>query len=248
MAAPNGVVIYQGPSEIDGAPIVVVATGLAKGSTNTKTGAMIQTWILRQDVDPVRATHTGQDESICGACPHRGTIEGGRNKGRSCYVTVFQAPLNVWRSWKRGIYPVASLDQLAEIFAGRILRLGSYGDPGAVPLPVLAASTSRALAVNGYTHQWRARPELASWCMASADSTEERAAAKLLGFRTFRVGRLGEVRQAGEIACPASAESGHRTTCADCRACGGLSARAKRDVVIQVHGARAKINAYEGRA
>ena len=32
MSTPNGVVLYRGPSMLDGAPIIVIATGLAKGS------------------------------------------------------------------------------------------------------------------------------------------------------------------------------------------------------------------------
>ena len=91
----NGLVIYRGPSILDGSPIVVIATGLGSGSSNRKTGALVQTWILREDVSPIKAIQNGSDVSICGACPHRGRIEDGRNVGRSCYVNVGQAPLNV---------------------------------------------------------------------------------------------------------------------------------------------------------
>jgi len=96
MTQPNGMVIYRGPSQIDGAPIIAIATGLAKGSRNAKTGGgLIQTWIIREDVSPADAVHSGADASVCGACPHRGEIVDRRNKGRSCYVNVFQAPQNL---------------------------------------------------------------------------------------------------------------------------------------------------------
>jgi hypothetical protein len=39
-------IIYKGPSRIDGAPIVVLAT---YSNRNTKTGAVVQTYILRDD-------------------------------------------------------------------------------------------------------------------------------------------------------------------------------------------------------
>lgn len=100
----NGAILWEGESAIDGAPIQVIATGLKSASTNTKTGALIQTWILRRDVSPVEAIHSGADRSICGDCPHRGRVENGRNRGRSCYVTVFQAPRNVWDTARRGRY------------------------------------------------------------------------------------------------------------------------------------------------
>ena len=135
---PNGAVIYRGPSQLDGAPIVAIATGLAKGSTNSKTGGgLIQVWILREDVSPVHAVHSGADSSICGTCPHRGRIENGRNLDRSCYVTVFQAPLNVWKCYKRGLYAPAS--NLATTFEGRGVRLGAYGDPAALPIEIWRA-------------------------------------------------------------------------------------------------------------
>jgi hypothetical protein len=84
MAKPKGYILYKGPSVLDGAPIVVIAT---MSTNNGKTGDMVQTWILRDDVSPLEATKTGQDSSVCGECPHRHYL------GGACYVTVFQAPL-----------------------------------------------------------------------------------------------------------------------------------------------------------
>lgn len=244
----NGAVIYQGPSMIDGSPIVVVATGLGGRSANRKTGDLVQTWILREDVSPMEAIQTGADVSICGDCPHRGRIEGGRNVGRSCYVNIGQAPLNVWRTFHRvplangkprSGYPTVRADELSETFAGRLVRLGSYGDPAAVPVWVWEAMMRLADGGTGYTHQWRdAAPELARWCMASCDSEADRVFARFMGYRTFRVTPVDSREDRGdrEVICPASDEAGKVTNCAACRACGGLSAKAKADIVITVHG------------
>ena len=68
----NGLIAYEGKSRIDGAPIVVILTAL-NGSMNTKTGHMVQSYILRADIDPVKAAKTGLDASICGDCQHRPT-------------------------------------------------------------------------------------------------------------------------------------------------------------------------------
>lgn len=229
----KGLVIYRGPSMLDGAPIVAIATGLGKGSRNTKTGALAQVWILREDVSPVAAIQSGADASICGDCPHRGTVSEGKNTGRSCYVTVVQAPRSVWASYHRGIYP-AAID-LAAAFDGVAVRLGAYGDPAAVPLHVWQQVTARAAFWTGYTHAWRAFPELAQWCMASCDTLAERLQAQMLGFRTFRVRADTDPIADREIACPASAEMGKRTSCFDCKLCGGTKVRAK-DIVIIAHG------------
>lgn len=230
---PNGAVIYRGPSQLDGAPIIVIATGLTRGSRNEKTGDLIQTWIMRDDVDPMTALKTGADESVCGDCPHRGA---------ACYVRVFQAPLNTWRTAQRGRYATAAdLDAVAAMGAGRMVRLGAYGDPAAVPVAIWEALTSRAAGWTGYTHQWRQAPELQRLCMASADSPAEGILARAQGWRTFRVRMEGEpVAARLEFICPASNEAGRKTDCASCRACMGSDAKAKASPVILAHGATAR--------
>jgi hypothetical protein len=151
MKKTNGYIIYRGPSELDGEPIVVVATGFAKGSTNTKTGGgLIQTWILRDDIDPMVAANTGADSSICAQCQHRGviiTMPDGTllNKGRSCYVTLFQAPLNVFRTMHRGNYPVA--DDLAELFDGLGVRAKLLARQAPKPATRQRATSARLVAV-----------------------------------------------------------------------------------------------------
>ena len=179
----NGIVIWEGASAIDGAPIMVVATGIKTSSRNAKTGNLIQTWILRSDVKPTDATHTGADRSICGDCPHRGEIVDGKNVNRSCYVTVFQAPLNIYNTTHRGKYERVSLDVARQHFAGRSVRLGAYGDPAAVPFEVWETVLKDTARGTGYTHQWKTcSPDFARYCMASTDSPCEAIAAQAMGY------------------------------------------------------------------
>lgn len=244
----NGIVLYRGPSALDGAPIVVVATGTGKSSRNTKTGHLVQTWIVREDISPVEAIHTGADASICGACPHRGEIVDGRNKGRSCYVAVFQAPRNVWESYHRGLYPVVNPDEAREVLAGKRVRLGAYGDPAAVPFEVWQNALADTEAHTGYTHQWRScDPRFSRFVMASCDHQADYVEAKARGYRTFRVRTAGDDLNKREIVCPASKEAGFKTTCAACVACGGHEAKARADVAILVHGTAAHTNAFHAR-
>ena len=238
---PNGIELYRGPSMLDGAPIVVIATGFAYASDNVKTGNLIQTWILRADVSPLLAIRSGEDVSICGDCGDRGREVDGVTVDRACYVNVSQAPSSVWSTWRQGRYPTA---WNASTFAGRAVRLGSYGDPAAVPFHVWAQVLQHAAKHTGYTHQWARFPELAAWCMASCDSEADRVRAKFLGFRTFRVMVAGAPLMAREVRCPASAEAGARTTCERCIACGGNAARAKVDMAIEVHGPAGKVAAW----
>lgn len=236
---------------LDGAPIVAIATITLPSKANSKTGAMVQTWILCADTDPVIASRIGADASICGQCRHRGAYNapdvphaGERIDGtRSCYVQLY-VPQNVWRTAKRGSYDNLSLDlgTAADRIAGLPVRLGAYGDPAAVPFGVWSTLLSRCTGFTGYTHQWRNFPEFSAFVMASCDSSEERTLARALGFRTFRVAPATSwSRETGEVLCPASAEAGKRTTCIACKACGGHAAKARADIMIPAHGTGRKL-------
>ena len=231
-----GVVFYDGPSQIDGAPIIGVATGF-DGSRNTKTGSgLVQTYIVRRDMTPIEASLTRADRSICGDCEHAGTA----TSPRSCYVNLAHGPRTVYDAFGRGVYGAVDVETAAEMMRSRRVRLGTYGDPAALPLSVWDSVLAYSGYVTGYTHQWRSAPEFARYCMASADSTDDRAAARMLGFRTFRVRGADDPLEHGEVQCPAAKEAGFRTTCDACFACGGNSAKAKADISIVAHGAFAK--------
>jgi hypothetical protein len=229
----NGFILYEGPSALDGAPIVVIVTGLKKKSRNEKTGDMVTTWIMRSDVAPVDALASGDDASVCGMCPHRPAL------GGVCYVTVWQAPRQIYKSYREGIYPRVTLAQAADAVAGRLVRLGSYGDPAAAPVAIWEALTSKAEGWTGYTHQWRTAPDaFKRLTMASADSVAEGFTARAAGWRTFRIRDASEpVAPKLEFICPASNEAGKKTDCASCKACMGTDSKAKASPVIIVHGA-----------
>lgn len=228
-------VIYRGPSLYDGAPIVVVASFT---TGNSKTGGVVQTYILREDVDPRDASKTGADSSICGTCPHRGevTTDPARKiaKGRTCYVNLGQGVLITWRAYHRGVYPDAqSLSARAAIGAGRVVRIGTYGDPAAVPDHVWTDLLRDAASHTAYTHASGWRPDLA---MQSADTYAQAFAAWAKGQRTFRVVQdVREIDTANEVLCPASKEAGKRTTCAACKLCGGTSTRSRKSIAIPMH-------------
>jgi hypothetical protein len=234
----NSVILYRGPSLLDGSPIIVIVSGIEKGSDNGKTGAMLQTFILRDDMTPLEAVKTGADSAICGGCAHRGDVAAGRK--RSCYVTVMHAPHNTWKTAHRGRYrEVTSAADISAIGRGRKVRLGSYGDPAAVPVHIWQALLANALPGHtGYSHQWRkadAAP-FAQLTMASVDRPSEYAEAKAMGWRTFRVKAAEQPVFPNEVVCPASEEAGKRTTCENCRLCGGLSTKTRKDIVINSHG------------
>jgi hypothetical protein len=212
----NGFVIHEDESR------VVIATGFSTRSDNRKTGDMIQVWILVKLVDPVQAIKEGLDRLICGSCVHRGDGTGG---GRSCYVNVGQAPQGIWRAWKAGNYPLL---RSLEVFTGRKVRFGAYGDPTHIPLPLALAIAGVSSGHTGYTHQWR-KPSLQAWrsiLMASVDSIAELVIARSMGWSTFRVTPDLD-HHSFEKLC-ASERNG--TSCADCLFCDG-----SRSGILSIH-------------
>jgi hypothetical protein len=229
----SGFVFYDGPSLIDGAPIVAIAV---LESENGKTGDMVQTYVLRADVDPVSALRTGEDRSICGDCVHRPANDG------ACYVNVAQSVQSVYWAWFRGSYELVAPIVGARMIEGRKLRMGSYGDPAAVPAQFWRQLAKYTSGHSGYTHQWR-KPiarGLRTLVMASADSASDRDLARAMGWRTFRVRTADEPLGAREIVCPASPEGGDRRQCVTCLACDGADRAGKVSIAIIVHGSKAR--------
>jgi|TARA_R110000851_G_scaffold306460_1_gene464889 hypothetical protein len=239
-------IIYEGPSLLDGQQIIVVATGTKAKSSNSKTGSMIQTWILLRDIDPREANKTGADYAICGECPHRGKATTALDKvlavERTCYVILFQAPLNVWKTYHRGSYERAvDSEAIASVGSGRKVRLGSYGDPAAVPEYVWKALLSKSVGRTGYSHQSNLDganfdPDI---MMVSADNLTMAQGAWDKGHRTFRVIDSIASMTDKEVLCPASEEAGRRTNCESCGLCAGSSIKAK-SIAIVAHGNGAK--------
>ena len=233
----NGAILYEGPSKIDGKPIIAILTGLAKNSSNTKTGAMLQTWIIRSDIAPHNAQATGDDISVCGSCLQRPAMKTLREKlakllgvsRRQCYVKTFHAPRSVYEAYHRGNYQhLEDIDQddLIDAIGERMLRIGSYGDPMAISADVWITILKYCgyPKTTGYTHQWK-RPgasAYASFCMASCDLESDIPKAKRLGFRTALIGERST--------CPAQLKP-EKYTCSTCAFCDGTTG----DVVFANH-------------
>jgi hypothetical protein len=222
----SGYVIYEGKSRINGKDIVAIVT---MESSNVKTGNMASMWILNADESPIEASKSGNDDSVCGMCPHR------HNLGGSCYVTLFQAPLQVWKSYKKGKYPVL---YNMDIFNGMSVRFGAYGDPYAIPMDILNSIKAVVKNNTSYTHQWNNdnvdNSILKKVSMASVDSIEEAKIAQNNGWRTFRVTKNEDILMENEIICPNYTND---VKCIDCRLCSGASIKAK-NIVIPIHGSK----------
>lgn len=254
MRVSKSLIVYNGPSAYDGKPVVAI---LQRGSNNAKTGSMAQLWILSGDVDPITASRTGADFAVCGNCKHRGKSAPNKSTGwaaeRSCYVNLGQAPLGIYKAFKRGAYSKAeTIGDVQALLHGQTLRLGAYGDPGALPEGMIELMVQMTSGHTGYTHSQtvfndaRKLETIAKHTMLSADSKHEAIHAHNRGFRTFRVIPIAAWKENGrsellqnEILCPASKEMQYRTTCGECKLCGGSEQKAK-SIAIVAHGVGSK--------
>lgn len=216
----KGIVVYDGPSELDGKPILAVLT---LKSENIKTGDMAQLWIMAKDISPIEAVKTGDDHSVCGDCPLRQFL------GGACYVNPGRGPQAVWGKALRGGYK-KGLDGL-DPQKGLKVRLGAYGDPAALPYEVLEGVLNLCQGGHvGYTHQWRnCDNRLSRLVRASVEGKAERVQAKKKGWKTFRVVHAYSDKVRGEVEC---LNSKRGVNCVDCLLCRGKG----KDVVIKVHG------------
>ena len=267
----RGVILWQGESLLTGEPIAIM---LQHGSGNSKTGAMHQTYILMADIPPLSAMQNRIESAICGTCPHRPQKDG----TRSCYVDL-RSIQGAWQSVtgtgiRTGIaaerryltlqevsllLEVSEQEALAMLGSESKIRLGTYGDPAAVPAEILSALVSKAESWTGYTHQWEnpavpaeQKEALKPLVMASVDSAAQYVSATTAGWIPFVVtssveaGRgLRFLADLPVAMCPASQEAGQRVTCSGCPiGCNGTSQTKPKAVFIKAHGNVTTIRSY----
>ena len=241
----RGAVIYHGPSAlVPTSPIIAV---LVWRSANTKTGSMAQVFILPADQSPLDSLNTADaNEAICGTCVLQGRYDpvAKKRRGRSCYVRVYQSPLAVFRAWERGIYPEwhglicrhsghrRRTCARCKVFADKLrvgkTRIGSYGDPAALPVALVRSLAISSAGHTAYSSSLFSIPRrradaLAKYCMCSTHSEDERRRAIRRGWRTFHVVPLGDAPPTTDtIEC--LHYSPRKLTCAECLLCEGAGA------------------------
>jgi hypothetical protein len=226
----NGFIAYRGPSTITGEPIVGIVT---YESRNAKTGNIAQLYILPEDISPHDEVYAPGESRICGYCPMRGVC----GKDRGCYVSLFRGPRAIWNAYRRGTYD----DRPHRDYAG--IRLGAYGDPAAIPYPLVAKLiTGRRW--TGYTHQWRyCDQRFKQICMASVSPSDGLVEAVANDWRCFIV--LPKGTDIRSITLPFTKirhcfADKHGDKCLNCMACNGTLGGNTVSFWIHAHGPGAK--------
>ena len=119
--------------------------------------------------------------------------------------------------------------------SNRPVRLGTYGDPAAVPRNVWDLLISESTGHTGYSHQSKIKDSYSDICMHSVEDKKQAIAAWKDGKRTFRIIQsVDEIIKGKEVLCPASKEAGRKSVCELCKLCSGSELK-KRSVAIVQH-------------
>lgn len=215
----NTYIVWEGPSAFDGTPLVLLLT---INSGNQKTGNMLQSYILRQDILPSEAAKMGYDKPTCGNCPHRPVSARNNPRQSECYVNTAYAPNRVWRQYNSGKAQYLENYRLIE---GRYLRMGSYGDPAMVPIAVWHGLLAVCSGHTGYTSQWMesfAAP-FQGLVMASCSHLAAKEKAESLGWVTYTNLPVGSPAPSGADKCGYSTDNNNTVSCLTCRLCDGKS-------------------------
>ena len=233
----NSYVVWEGASLIDGSPIVLILTGFVNYTSNRKTGRVLQSWVIKQNVLPTEAAKKGFDKAICGDCPMKLSRLG------SCYVNL-AVTNNIYRKYETGAYPYFSKNEIEVLKRYRYpLRIGSYGDPTAVPFDVWEPIISASEKHTGYTHQWFRNDCDKRWqkyLMASVHSESEARIAQSQGWRTFRIIVPQAPLLENEILCRHTENDIMK--CEFCMLCDGNSS--KPNIADKVHGLKWKVSNF----
>ena len=171
-----------------------------------------------------------ESKDSCAGCPFLDTGE--------CYAqngTVAMGHNSMVKGYQKKPERYSLKRALANRLASaKMVRLGSIGDPGALPggylADVLDAITEEGLDPVGYTHHWRGRPDLAGLLMASVETLAQADQAIRAGFRAAVVlpwnwtdQRFKTPEGNAGIVCPAILKP-DVVTCNTCRMCNGAKA------------------------
>jgi hypothetical protein len=153
---------------------------LTTNSYNRKLGDMFQVWII-----PTTGPFPENQIANCWDCPLTPKASGGNG---GCYVP--RIPLyGLWRQLENKEIPSWQGD--TELFRGRKVRFGAWGDPVLVPLAIVERIVGASSGHTGYTHFWRL-PQFQpyrKYFMASVHSAQEAQLAHSMGWRFYLVSR-----------------------------------------------------------
>lgn len=146
------------------------------------------------------------------------------------FLSMLKSIISLHPTWD-SLPTEVDIDGIIAMSKDKYVRFGTYGEPSLHPLALIEGVTAVSKSWTGYTHQWK-KNDLSKFYMASVHSASENIVASVLGYRSFIVSdQVQEV-----VSCPASKESGYKSSCNQCNLCSGtLGTKSKKSVFILTH-------------
>ena len=208
-------------------PSFYLAFTALNGSENRKTGNMVQTYLIDKERLISEPKTFG---AKCEQCPMVDKCYVSRDK-----LSVRKALVKLTQG-EATSYAFATLDEVLPLLQGRLVRLGTYGDPSAIPLDDLKRICESAKGHTGYTHFWREiDTDYSAYLMSSCESLSDELLSNALGYRAFRVllddQETHETTQKSVQCLNASVG----LTCAECLLCSGTKGKGSSNIYIHEH-------------
>lgn len=122
--------------------------------------------------------------------------------------------------------------EILDISRGKYIRFGTYGEPVLHGIDMVTDIVDNAKTWTGYTHQWITNRDFNKYFMASVHTDRMEQKARGQGWKSFIT--IKE-KVSGYVNCPASKESGFKSSCDKCGLCSGMKGKGKKSVFILEH-------------
>lgn len=134
------------------------------------------------------------------------------------FVSMLKSIAKKYPTWESiPTWDASMLDIATNMAQGTYVRFGTYGEPSLHPIEVIEAMTNVCENWTGYTHQWD-KTSLEKFFMASTHDVQGEVIARSKGYRSYIA---TPTKLDGIVNCPASKESGYKSTCSKCGLCSG---------------------------
>jgi len=200
----------------------------------TEFNVIMQTYHF--SIEQVANLDLNQDAKTCFDCKFSYNQNDGKSGGCYTHKGIFRLGLvsklrrlnKLYTNGKIKPYSKAIEKKILKIASNiNFLRLGAYGEAVTLPQSLIEQMCQKVNSYTAYTHMWHLEEYqwASKWFMASTHNVFEVNIAKDRNFRFYNAGE----RVSNAVLCPASSSlpKEKRTTCEQCRLCGGANKIAK---------------------
>lgn len=149
------------------------------------------------------------------------------------FISMLKSIIKEYKTFENlPLYDQKIHNEIISISTNTYVRFGTYGEPSLHPKQLIQDITNVASNWTGYTHQWHKNKELSKYFMASTHTETQEKKARLFGYRSFIASKE---KLNSYVNCPASKESGYKSSCSKCGLCSGTKGKGNKSIYILNH-------------